>query len=138
MPERDVFHVRTAAERSGDDVRLAVTVTLPDGVHIEPHRPADPYLIPTVLDVEGLEDVSIEYPSPVVKDLGWKGLTLGVLQGAVPFVITGRVPTATTHLNGTLTYQPCIGGACLPPRTVAWAAPTTGTTEYSVLHALAA
>lgn len=138
MPERESFRVRAAAERSDDHVRVTLRVTLPDGVHIEPHQPTDPYLIPTVLAVEGVEDLAITYPRPVVKDLGWNGLALTVLEGALDFVVTGRVPADTTHLTGTLAYQPCVGGACLPPRTVNWEAPTAGVAEYSVLDALAA
>lgn len=138
MPERESFHVRAAAEQSDDHVRLALRVTLPDGVHIEPHEPTDPYLIPTVLAVDGVEDLAVTYPHPVVKDLGWNGLALTVLEGALDFVVTGRLPADTTRLTGTLAYQPCVGGACLPPRTVRWEAPTSGVTEYSVLHALAA
>jgi DsbC/DsbD-like thiol-disulfide interchange protein len=138
MPEQEAFHVRATAEPADDRVRITLRVTLPDGVHIEPHRPTDPYLIPTVLDVDGADDAAIAYPTPVVTDLGWKGVTLTVLRGALEFVVTCRVPAGAPRVTGTFTFQPCIGGACLPPRTVAWEAPTSGSTEYSVLHALAA
>lgn len=128
--------IRAEAEQSGDLVRLTLTVDLPTGVHIEPHQPTEPYLIPTVLDVEGLSDVTVDYPVPTVKDLGWNGVTLTVLEGTLEFVVTGRVPAGTNRISGTLSYQPCIGGACLPPRTMRWESPVRGTTAYSVLRAL--
>ena len=128
--------IRAEAEQSGDLIRLTLTVDLPTGVHIEPHQPTEPYLIPTVLDVEGLSDVTVDYPVPTVKDLGWNGVTLTVLEGTLEFVVTGRVPAGTNRISGTLSYQPCIGGACLPPRTMRWESPVRGTTAYSVLRAL--
>lgn len=138
MREREAFVVRTEADRAGDDVRVILTVELPQGVHIEPHVPAEPNLIPTVLEVGGLTDVTVEYPKPVVKDLDWRGLTLTVLEGSVRFVVSGRAAPGCDELTGTLHFQPCIGGACLPPRTVAVQAPLTGSSVYSVLDALTA
>jgi len=137
MREHEAFIVRTDADRAGDDVRVVLIVDLPKGVHIEPHVPSEPNLIPTVLEVAGLTDVTVEYPEPVVKDLDWRGLTLTVLEGSVRFVVSGRAAPGD-DLTATLRFQPCIGGACLPPRTVALQAPLTGSSVYSVLDALTA
>jgi len=137
MSERDAIVIRTDAAPAGDATRVTLTVELPAGTHIEPHRPDDPYLVPTVLEVEDLDDVAVDYPEPVVRNLGWDGLTLTVLEGAVDFVVTARVPDSARRIRGTLRYQPCVGGACLPPRTVPWEAPVAGGTAYSVLGALA-
>lgn len=136
MSEREALVVRTEARRSGDDVRLTLTVDLPSGVHIEPDQPADPYLVPTVLEVEGLTDAIIDYPTPITRDLGWKGLTLTVLEGTLEFGIAGRAREGVRRIEGTLTFQPCVGGACLPVRTVPWVSPLAGTSAYSILHAL--
>lgn len=138
MSEREAIVVSAVATLLGDAVEVTLTVDLPEGAHIEPHQPAEPYLIPTVLDVEDLEDVSVEYPSPVVKDLGWKDLRLTVLEGRLTFRVRGRVKVGADRVVGTLSFQPCVGGACLPPRTVRWESPLTGTTAYSLLGALAA
>jgi len=138
MREREAFVVRTEADRAGDAVRVILTVELPEGVHIEPHVPTEPTLIPTVLEVAGLTRVAVEYPEPVVKDLDWRGLTLIVLEGSLRFVVSGRAHPGGDDMTGTLRFQPCIGGACLPPRTVALQAPLTGSSVYSVLDALTA
>jgi hypothetical protein len=100
--------------------------------------PTEPTLIPTVLEVAGLSGVAVEYPEPVVKDLDWRGLTLTVLQGSLRFVVSGRAQPGIDMVTGTLRYQPCIGGACLPPRVVAVQAPLNGASAYSVLGALSA
>lgn len=138
MSEREAIVVSAESTLRGDAVEVALTVDLPEGAHIEPHQPAEPYLIPTVLDVEDLEDVSVEYPSPVIKELGWKDLRLTVLEGRLTFRVRGRVKVGADRVVGTLSFQPCVGGACLPPRTVRWESPLTGTTAYSLLGALAA
>jgi DsbC/DsbD-like thiol-disulfide interchange protein len=137
MTEREAMVIRTHAELFGDEVRVTLTVDLPAGVHIEPHQPTEPNLVPTVLEVEGLSDVTVTYPTPVIKDLGWKDLSLTVFQGTLEFIVQGRVQQESKQITGTLSYQPCVGGACLPPRTVPWASPTVGTSAYSVVHALA-
>jgi hypothetical protein len=138
MREHEAFVVRTEAGLAGDAVRVILTVELPEGVHIEPHVPTEPTLIPTVLEVTGLTGVAVEYPEPVVKALDWGGLTLTVLEGSLRFVVSGRLQPGIDAMTGTLRYQPCIGGACLPPRTVAVQAPLAGSSAYSVLGALTA
>lgn len=106
----------------GQDIHIVLRLDLPEGTHIEPHEPDDPFLIPTVVTVNGLDEVAIGYPTPVKKDLGWNGVALDVLEGQLTFVVTGKArPDAT--VSGGLTYQPCIGGACLPPRTTVWSIP---------------
>jgi hypothetical protein len=138
MREHEAFVVQTEADLVGDAVRVILTVELPEGVHIEPHMPTEPTLIPTVLDVAGLSGATVEYPKPVVKDLNWRGLTLTVLAGSLRFVVSGRRQPGIDAITGTLRYQPCVGGACLPPRIVALQAPLAGSSAYSVLGALTA
>jgi hypothetical protein len=105
---------------TADETRIVLTVDLPDGTHIEPHQPQDPFLIPTVVTVHGLEDVTITYPEPVLVDLGWNDIELTVLTGHLEFQIVGH-RTQGQPITGGVTYQPCVGGACLPPRTSVWA-----------------
>lgn len=138
MSERDAFVVHAKARQAGNRVELRLRIELPPGVHIEPHRPREPFLVPTVLAADNLGDVEVDYPTPVEKSLGRHDLVLTVLQGSLTFVLRGSVPTGTDRVHGSLTYQPCVGGACLPTRTVAWEAPVTGETSYSILRAAAA
>ncbi len=138
MPDLDSLTMYTSCRIDGEVATVSITVELPEGVHIEPHRPADPLLIPTVLDTTDLSDPEWTYPSPVTKDLGFEDMTLQVLEGTIEFTVTGRLATDGARVRGTIHFQPCIGGACLPPRTVEWDAPVDGATGYSVLGALAA
>ena len=138
MHDFDSLTLYTSAVRRGEDVTITITAELPAGTHIEPNTPADPLLIPTVLDTDDLVDPVWTYPAPVTKDLGFEDMKLEVLEGTVVFTVTGRVATETPRVSGTISFQPCIGGACLPPRTVEWEAPVEGSTGYSILGALAA
>ena len=105
MREREAFVIRTETEHHDDGARVLLTVDLPDGVHIEPHEPAEPHLIPTVLEVDDADEVTVDYPEPVVKDLGWHDATLAVLEGTVRFTISGRVPADADRMSGTLRYS---------------------------------
>ena len=139
MREQEVFVVRTEADRAGDAVRVILTVELPKGVHIEPHVPTEPTpASPPCSRSPASAGSRWNIRSPVVKDLDWRGLTLTVLQGSLRFVVSGRLQQGIDAMTGTLRYQPCIGGACLPPRTVAVQAPLAGSSAYSVLGALTA
>ena len=115
------------ARRRGRSVEVTLTAQLPSGTHIEPHIPSEPTLIPTVVEVEGLEEATVEYPEPVRKDLGFKGMSLSVYAGTVRFVIRGKVAVGIEIVRGTVRYQPCVGGACLPPRSLTWEAKLEGT-----------
>ncbi len=138
MHELRSITIYAASERHGDDVTVRLVVELPEGSHIEPHEPSDPFLIPTVLHTEDVLDPSWTYPTPVVKDLGFAGMALSVLEGTLEFVVTGRLVGHVDVVTGSFAFQPCIGGACLPPRTIEWQAPVDGAAGYSVLGALAA
>lgn len=138
MPDFGSLTMYTSCQVDDEMATLSITIELPEGTHIEPHRPADPLLIPTVLDTPDLSDAEWAYPSPVTKDLGFEDMTLEVLEGTLEFTATGRLATSESRVRGTIRFQPCIGGACLAPRTVEWEAPVDGATGYSVLRALAA
>lgn len=138
MSGREAFVVHTEAESFAGTVEVILTVDLPEGVHIEPHEPPEPYLVPTVLEADGLDEVEVVYPKPVIKDLGWNDVTLTVLEGSLTFRVRGRMASGTDRVRGTLSYQPCVGGACLPARSIRWESPVEGTTAYSVLRAVAA
>lgn len=120
MLELGNFAIAGEADRVGDRARISLRLDLPEGVHIEPHQPSDPFFIPTVVTVEDITDVTVNYPTPVEKNLGWKDSVLTVLEGMVEFIVHGTVADDAEVITGTIRYQPCIGGACLPPQVTAW------------------
>jgi uncharacterized protein len=120
MDDLVTFAVDSQVHVTADVATIVLTVDVPDGAHIEPHQPADPFLIPTVVTVGGLDDVTVDYPAPVEKDLGWHDTVLSILEGRLEFTVKGQIPPHTSVVSGGISYQPCLGGACLPPRTALW------------------
>lgn len=116
MSEPGNVPLEAAGRRHGPSAEVVVTAKIPPNTHIEPHRPADPLLIPTVVEVEGLEDPIVDYPEPVRKELGFSDAALEVYEGTVRFRIRGEAPAGVEVVRGAVSYQPCVGGACLPPR----------------------
>lgn len=122
---RDVpgIRVEASARRTADRVRIEVRLRIPDRVHVEPHEPPDPLLVPTVVTFDDLEVESASYPAPTEKDLGLPGPPLLVYEGTVTVTAEGHVGEELDVARGVVRYQPCVGGACLPPEEKPWRAP---------------
>ena len=100
--------------------RLVVEATVPEGGHIEANRPPEPFLIPTVLEVDADAGISvgpIAYPEPEERRFDWSSIALHVLSGTfrmeAPVEVTA--PEGGQAIVARLRYQACTQGACLPP-----------------------
>ena len=123
MHEPGTISLAAAARKHGRSAEITVTAEIPPGTHIEPHTPTEPSLIPTVVEVqEGLETATVDYPEPAYKELGAPDMVLSVYEGTVRFSVRGRVLEDAGVVRGRVRYQPCVGGACLPPRISSWEA----------------
>src|SRR5262245_56320623 len=74
-PRADVATVvETDAGHAGAALKAAITVSLPEGLHVQSDRPRDPTLIPTVLTMEPPAGVKVEEivypPSTDLKQTG--------------------------------------------------------------------
>lgn len=127
MSELGAIALDAVARRQGTSAEVTLTARIPSGTHIESHAPTEPNLIPTVVEVDGLEAAAVEYPEPVITDLGIPGAELSVYEGTVRFVIRGEAAPDAEAVRGAVSYQPCVGGACLPPRGVIWKAELSNT-----------
>jgi cytochrome c biogenesis protein CcdA/thiol-disulfide isomerase/thioredoxin len=122
--------VERPAAAAGSAVRLALKVSLPEGLHTQSNKPLDPTLIPTVLTVDapaGMTVDEIVYPPAI--ELRQQGLeqplsvferefVVGVQVTLGPAVAAGDLP-----LPARLRYQACNDMICFPPATAefAWA-----------------
>ncbi|MGH2729490.1 MAG: hypothetical protein ACRDJI_02655 [Actinomycetota bacterium] len=127
MSDAGSVTLRPSVVVSDGRAEIVVEVVIPKNAHIEAHEPAEDFLIPTILEVDGVEDVHIEYPGPVQKDLGYPGAELLVYEGRIEIKARGRTNGIGEFVGGRLSYQPCVGGACLPPRVDEWRAPIAST-----------
>lgn len=125
MADPGTIDVEASARRDAGRVELTLRLHIPEGTHIEAHEPPEPFLVPTVAEFADLEVTSVGYPDPVEKDLGLPGPPLLVYEGRVSITAEGRADDALRTASGTIRYQPCVGGACLPPREQTWRAPIT-------------
>ena len=101
--------------------QLTVTLDIPDGCHIQSHAPREPFLIPTVVEVDPLGDVTLgapAYPAPVVDRFDWTPVELDVYRGRVDIVVpieVGPAAADSARITGRVRYQGCTASACLPP-----------------------
>jgi thiol:disulfide interchange protein len=116
----------------GDRVRVALRVSLAEGLHANAHKPRDPSLIPLVLTVNPPAGVTVEeivYPEPT--DLRQENAPLPLSVYEREFVIGAvlRVPATATpgplEVPLRLRYQACNEKLCFLPTSVqaAWTVP---------------
>jgi thiol:disulfide interchange protein len=120
------------AVHAGDAVRAALSVTVPDGYHVQSNKPRDPDLIPTELSIDplppGVTVKEIVFPTPI--DLKLIGTTQPLAVFERSFVIGVQLAVSSTATSGTvrlparLRYQACNDISCFPP--------TNATTEWTL------
>ena len=122
--------VETGGVRAGSSARVALTVTLPEGLHVQSNQPRDPTLIPTVLTIDtppGVRVTKLIFPAP--KDFALKGQAQPLLVFDHEFVagaeleIAGDVAPGDLVIPAKLRYQACNDTVCFAPLTA-----TTGWT----------
>ena len=116
---------------AGDVVRGALTVSLPDGFHVQSNKPRDPSLIATELAVDTPDGVSVkEIVFPVPVDLKQQGADqpLAVFPGrfaiGIQLVIAPRISSGSVKVPARLHYQACNDTTCF--------APTNANAEWTV------
>jgi thiol:disulfide interchange protein DsbD len=116
--------VEHAGVRAGETARVALRVSLPDGLHTQSNKPRDPLLIPTELTIDAPAGITVKEtvfpPSTDLKQLG-QDQPLAVFEQA--FAIGVQLAIAPGTAAGTLTvpahlrYQACDANLCYAPST---------------------
>ena len=146
IAERDAVH-------AGTDVRLALQVRLPEGLHMQSNKPRDPSLIPTVVTIDPPAGVTVaEIVFPPSSDLKQEGQAQPLAVFEREFAIGVRLTLAASVAAGDLAipvhtrYQACDEKVCyLPQRAeaswtlhvVAAAAPTPAPARADVFDKIA-
>jgi thioredoxin:protein disulfide reductase len=114
--ERDAVH-------AGTDVRVALQVRLPEGLHMQSDKPRDPALIPTVLSIDAPAGVTVsEIVYPPSTDLKQAGQDQPLAVFEREFVIGIRLTLAPDVAVGDLVvparmrYQACDATMCYLPQ----------------------
>src|SRR5580765_5450821 len=109
---------------AGASARVALTVTLPEGLHVQSDQPRDPSLIPTVLTVDapaGVRVTSLVFPHP--KDFKREGQAEPLAVFERDFVVGAELslesglPEGELSIPARLRYQACDDKVCFQPRT---------------------
>lgn len=108
--------------RPGERGTLVVQVGIPPGCHIEAHEPSEPFLVPTELDLDPVEGVTlgpVRYPPAKPKRSDWSPAVLRVYEGSVrleaPVEVEAAAAAGPRKVRGRLQYQGCTPTACLMP-----------------------
>lgn len=118
--------VATSGVHAGSTVRVALTVVLPEGLHVQSDQPRDPSLIATVLTIDPPPGVRIShliFPTPTEFTLKGQSEALAVF--GHEFVAGAELEVASGTAAGDLVvparfrYQACDDTACFRPVTAA-------------------
>ncbi|MGH9203292.1 MAG: protein-disulfide reductase DsbD domain-containing protein, partial [Vicinamibacterales bacterium] len=116
--------VSTEPVQAGSEVRVGLTVRLPEGLHVQSDRPRDPSLIPTALAIDPPAGIAVrEVVFPPAQDLRQRGVDqpLAVFDGqftiGVRLALAGTLPAGDVIVPARLRYQACDDTMCYPPST---------------------
>ena len=117
-------YVAADAVAAGSTTRVALTVTLPEGLHVQSDAPRDPSLIPTVLTVDAPKGVTVRhliYPEPSDFEQEGQPQPLAVFEHefvtGAELALAADVPTGDLVIPGRLRYQACDDRVCFAPQT---------------------
>jgi cytochrome c biogenesis protein CcdA len=124
-PKAEVTPLVEGTAAAGGDVRTALEVSLPEGLHTQSNQPRDPTLIPTTLTIEAPAGVTVEeivWPKPI--DLAQAGSDKPLAVFERVFLIGVRLSLAGAAagditIAARLRYQACDSNLCYPPATAA-------------------
>jgi cytochrome c biogenesis protein CcdA/thiol-disulfide isomerase/thioredoxin len=113
-----------ASARPGETARVALKVSLPEGLHTQSNKPRDPLLIPTELTIDAPAGVTVKEivwpPSTDLKQAG-QDQPLAVFEQTfaigVQLGIAASVPAGTLVVPLHLRYQACDANLCYAPST---------------------
>lgn len=107
---------------AGSSVRVALQVSLPEGLHVQSDKPRDPLLIPTVLTIEPPAGVTLgEIAYPESTDFAQAGQKEPLAVFAQRFVIgvkltlDGSLPPGDIVVPARFRYQACDASTCFAP-----------------------
>lgn len=116
--------VETEVAPAGASTRVALTVTLPEGLHVQSDQPRDPSLIPTVLTIDAPEHVRVRqlvFPHPSDFEQEGQEQPLAVFEHefvvGAELDVAANAPAGDLVIPGRLRYQACDDKVCFPPTT---------------------
>jgi thiol:disulfide interchange protein DsbD len=114
------------AIRPGDKFRVAVSLQVADGYHINAHVPSEDYLVPTTLTLSGSSGIHLGapvYPAPEERAFEFSpDKKLAVHEGTVILTADGEAESSlqpgNTVIHAQVEVQSCNNSQCLAPATL--------------------
>ncbi len=124
-PKADVTPlVATDGAHAGSDIRVALRVVLPEGLHVQSDEPRDPNLIPTAIVFEPPAGITVaEVVYPKATDLAQAGQSQPLAVFEQSFLVGARLaidraaPAGELVVPARFRYQACDAASCYPPAT---------------------
>ena len=123
-PKADVRPLVEGAAHAGSDVRAALEVTLPEGLHTQSNKPRDATLIPTTLTIDPPPGVTVDevvWPAPMDLHQAGSDKPLAVFERTfligVRLSLSASTGAADLTVPARLRYQACDANLCFPPAT---------------------
>ncbi len=123
-----VFQVQLVPDRSpavaGQDLRLAVVLTIDRGWHVNTDAPGDEFSLPTEVEFslpDGWLEPVVSFPPGRSLEFGFSEAPIEVWDGEAVIVASLAVPASAEgdhRLRATVTAQACDDTQCLPPTDV--------------------
>jgi thiol:disulfide interchange protein DsbD len=123
-PKADVRPMVEPASQAGAKARVALKVSVPEGLHTQSNKPRDPNLIPTELKIDVPAGVSVDEivwpPATDLKQVG-QDQPLAVFERefliGVQLTLPPSLPSGALEVPGHLHYQACDANLCYAPAT---------------------
>jgi DsbC/DsbD-like thiol-disulfide interchange protein len=116
--------VATDGAHAGSDTRIALRVSLPEGLHVQSDKPRDPNLIPTAIVFDlppGITVAEVVYPKPTDLAQAGQAQPLAVFEQSflvgVRLTIDPASPAGELVVPARFRYQACDAASCYPPAT---------------------
>lgn len=112
----------TGPVSKGKATRGTITISIPEGLHVNSNRPSSQYAIPTTvkLTASGIKLGSVSYPRGTNRKFEFTETPINVYEGTVKFPFTVTVPanysSDSVHVRATVKYQACTNEVCYPPK----------------------
>jgi DsbC/DsbD-like thiol-disulfide interchange protein len=112
----------TKSIETGSVVNIALLLNIKEGWHINSHKPLDPNLVPTSVnlkDTSAYKLKEIKYPQPELKKLAFAENELSLYEYEavikIQIVIDKNYNEKNLNIKGKIQYQPCNDQTCLFP-----------------------
>ncbi len=114
--------VETVSVKAGGSVKVALSLQVDEGYHVNSNTPAEDFLIPLKLTWSPgpIQSGAVSFPKPQLEKLQFSEKPVSVFKGTFEITTRFKVPPDAKPgpgvLTGKLHYQACNDRMCLPPK----------------------